>query len=224
MPNWACNHIVAYGDQTQLRAFANTLNTMPDHKVAFGRYWMGNLVAVLLGLTEDEIMNNTSGLHYRGTFDPDFGAQACFFGPSVDQEKEFQVDPDGKMRFSTVSAWDHSEDVEDLIMEKFPGIRLAWSCTDEFGNFHVTHNPERLPDLDVIAFNGWQYALDDIGGLKNDLRSNCPGLEVPEEADAEYLLSKEFSQRYEEWRENYKKALKDDEDDYIPCFEVYGEE
>ena len=147
MPNWACNHIVASGDQEQLRALAQTLNTMPDNKVAFGRYWMGNLVAALLGLTEDEIMNNTSGLHYRGTFDPDFGAQAGFFGPSVDQEKEFKVDPDGLMRFSTISAWDHSEDVENLIVEKFPDIRLAWSCTDEFGNFHVKHNPEGFPEL-----------------------------------------------------------------------------
>lgn len=223
MPNWACNHIIAYGDQTQLRAFANTLNTMPDHKVAFGRYWMGNLVAALLGLTEDEIMNNTRGLHYRGTFDPDFGAQAGFFGPSVDPEKEFKVDPDGLMRFSTISAWDHSEDVENLILEKFPEIELAWSCTDEFGNFHVKQNPKGFPELDVIAFNGWPYRLCDIDELKRDMRSDCPGLEVPEDAGADYLLSKEFSQKYEMWREEYKKTLKD-EDDYVPCFDVYEEE
>ncbi|MGM9769403.1 MAG: hypothetical protein ACI3Y6_01620 [Candidatus Cryptobacteroides sp.] len=179
MPNWACNHIIAYGDIEQINALANTLNTMPDHKVAFGRYWIGNLVAALLGLTEDEIMNNTRGLHYRGTFDPDFGAQAGFFGPCVDQEKEFKVDPDGLMRFSTISAWDHSEDVENLILEKFPDIKLAWSCTDEFGNFHVKHNPMGFPELDVIAFNGWPYRLCDIDELKRDMRSDCPGLENP---------------------------------------------
>ena len=223
MPNWACNHIVASGDLEQLRALAQTLNTMPNYSSGFGRYWLGNLAAALLGVDADGL-DRYRGMHLRGTLDPDFYAQACLCGPYVDQKSEFEVDQDGRMRFSTTSAWDRSEDLENLILEKFPGITLAWSCTDEFGNFHVTHNPERLPDLDVIAFNGWQYALDDIGGLKNELRSNCPGLEVPEEADAEYLLSKEFSQRYEEWRENYKKALKDDEDDYIPCFEVYGEE
>ena len=220
MPNWACNHIIAYGDQEQLRALAQTLNTMPNYSNGFGRYWMGNLVAVLLGLTEDEIMNNTSGLHYRGTFDPDFGAQACFFGPSVDQEKEFQVDPDGKMRFSTVSAWDHSEDVEDLIMEKFPGIRRAWSCTDEFGNFHVTHNPERIPDLDVIAFNGCQYSRNDLMELKRDLKENCPGLGFDEDAGMDYFLSEEFINLYGEWSRDF---ISEEEDVWAPYLEIYEE-
>ena len=49
MPNWACNHIVASGDQEQLRALAQTLNTMPNYSSGFGRYWMGNLAAALLG-------------------------------------------------------------------------------------------------------------------------------------------------------------------------------
>ena len=45
MPNWACNHIVASGDLEQLRALAQTLNTMPNYSSGFGRYWMGNLAA-----------------------------------------------------------------------------------------------------------------------------------------------------------------------------------
>ena len=48
MPNWACNHIVASGDQEQLRALAQTLNTMPNYSNGFGRYWMANLAAALL--------------------------------------------------------------------------------------------------------------------------------------------------------------------------------
>ena len=30
MPNWACNHLVASGNQKQLRALAETLNTMEN--------------------------------------------------------------------------------------------------------------------------------------------------------------------------------------------------
>ena len=85
---------------------------------------MGNLVAALLKLSKDELMA-VKGMHFRGTIDPDFFAQACLCGPNVDEKKEFTVDEDGMMRFSTTSAWDRPEDVEDLIMEHFPSVELA---------------------------------------------------------------------------------------------------
>ena len=194
MPNWACNHIVASGDQEQLRALAQTLNTMPNYSSGFGRYWMGNLAAALLGVDADGL-DKYRGMHLRGTLDPDFYAQACLCGPYVDQKREFEVDEDGRMRFSTTSAWDRSEDLENLILEKFPGITLAWSCTDEFGNFHTTHNPERISDLDVIAFNGSQYSRNDLMELKRDLKEECPGLGFDEDADMDYFLSEEFIDR-----------------------------
>ena len=219
MPNWACNHIVASGDLEQLRALAQTLNTMPNHSSGFGRYWMGNLAAALLGVDADGL-DRYRGMHLRGTLDPDFYAQACLCGPYVDQKKEFEVDEDGRMRFSTTSAWDRSEDLENLILEKFPGISLAWSCTDEFGNFHTTHNPERLPDLDVIAFNGCQYSRNDLMELKRDLKEECPGLGFDEDADMDYFLSGEFLSLYGEWSRDF---ISEEEDVWAPCLEIYEE-
>ena len=219
MPNWACNHIVASGDQEQLRALAQTLNTMPNYSSGFGRYWMGNLAAALLGLNADGL-DRYRGMHLRGTLDPDFYAQACLCGPYVDQKREFEVDEDGRMRFSTTSAWDRSEDLENLILEKFPGISLAWSCTDEFGNFHTTHNPERIPDLDVIAFNGCQYSRNDLMELKRDLKENCPGLGFDEDADMDYFLSGEFLSLYGEWSRDF---ISEEEDVWAPCLEIYEE-
>ena len=219
MPNWACNHIVASGDQEQLRALAQTLNTMPNYSSGFGRYWMGNLAAALLGVDADGL-DRYRGMHLRGTLDPDFYAQACLCGPYVDQKREFEVDEDGRMRFSTTSAWDRSEDLENLILEKFPGISLAWSCTDEFGNFHTTHNPERLPDLDVIAFNGCQYSRNDLMELKRDLKEECPGLGFNEDADMDYFLSGEFISLYGEWSRDF---ISEDEDVWAPCLEIYEE-
>ena len=105
MPNWACNHIVASGDLEQLRALAQTLNTMPNYSNGFGRYWMGTLAAALLGVDADGL-DRYRGMHLRGTLDPDFYAQACLCGPYVDQKREFEVDEDGRMRFSTTSACD----------------------------------------------------------------------------------------------------------------------
>ena len=219
MPNWACNHIVASGDQEQLRALAQTLNTMPNYSNGFGRYWMGNLAAALLGVDADGL-DRYRGMHLRGTLDPDFYAQACLCGPYVDQKREFEVDEDGRMRFSTTSAWDRSEELENLILEKFPGITLAWSCTDEFGNFHVTHNPERIPDLDVIAFNGCQYSRNDLMELKRDLKENCPGLGFDEDADMDYFLSEEFINLYGEWSRDF---ISEEEDVWAPYLEIYEE-
>lgn len=219
MPNWACNHIVASGDLEQLRALAQTLNTMPNYSSGFGRYWMGNLAAALLGV-DAEGLDRYKGMHLRGTLDPDFYAQACLCGPYVDQKREFEVDEDGRMRFSTTSAWDRSEDLENLILEKFPGITLAWSCTDEFGNFHVTHNPERIPDLDVIAFNGCQYSRNDLMELKRDLKEECPGLGFDEDADMDYFLSGEFLSLYGEWSRDF---ISKEEDVWAPCLEIYEE-
>ena len=219
MPNWACNHIVASGDQEQLRALAQTLNTMPNYSSGFGRYWMGNLAAALLGVDADGL-DRYRGMHLRGTLDPDFYAQACLCGPYVDQKREFEVDEDGRMRFSTTSAWDRSEDLENLILEKFPGISLAWSCTDEFGNFHTTHNPERIPDLDVIAFNGCQYSRNDLMELKRDLKENCPGLRFDEDAGMDYFLSGEFISLYSEWSRDF---ISEEEDVWAPYLEIYEE-
>ena len=219
MPNWACNHIVASGDLEQLRALAQTLNTMPNYSNGFGRYWMGNLAAALLGVDADGL-DRYRGMHLRGTLDPDFYAQACLCGSYVDQKREFEVDEDGRMRFSTTSAWDRSEDLENLILEKFPGITLAWSCTDEFGNFHTTHNPERLPDLDVIAFNGCQYSRNDLMELKRDLKEECPGLGFDEDADMDYFLSEEFINLYGEWSRDFTS---EEEDVWAPCLEIYEE-
>ena len=219
MPNWACNHIVASGDLEQLRALAQTLNTMLNYSNGFGRYWMGNLAAALLGVDADGL-DRYRGMHLRGTLDPDFYAQACLCGPYVDQKREFEVDEDGRMRFSTTSAWDRSEELENLILEKFPGITLAWSCTDEFGNFHTTHNPERIPDLDVIAFNGCQYSRNDLMELKRDLKENCPGLGFNEDAGMDYFLSGEFLDLYGEWSRDF---ISEEEDVWAPYLEIYEE-
>ena len=219
MPNWACNHIVASGDQEQLRALTQTLNTMPNYSNGFGRYWMGNLAAALLGVDAD-CLDRYRGMHLRGTLDPDFYAQACLCGPYVDQKREFEVDEDGRMRFSTTSAWDRSEDLENLILEKFPGISLAWSCTDEFGNFHTTHNPERIPDQDVIAFNGSQYSRNDLMELKRDLKEECPGLGFNEDAGMDYFLSGEFLGLYGEWSRDF---ISEEEDVWASCLEIYEE-
>lgn len=67
-----------------------------------------------------------------------------------------------------------------------PLVSLAWSVTDEFGNFHYTHNPDGLTELPAFALNGLLYSEDDLDELAADLRAF---IDIPEGAIAEYFRS-----------------------------------
>ena len=56
--------------------------------------------------------------------------------------------------------------------------------TDEFGNFHYTHNPDGLTELPAFALNGILYSEDDLDELEGDLRAF---IDIPEGANAEYF-------------------------------------
>ncbi len=190
MPNWACTNYIATGDMDELQEFASTLNTMPNllegKPFSFGRYWMGNLLAAF-GITRDEI--DESPIYCRGTFDPNFHAVACFCGPDVDEKEEFSVDADGRLRFSTVSAWGKSDDIEEFIRDKFPSIEFAWSSTDEFGNFHNTCNPEGFTDLPAFVLDGCLYSEDEIPQMREHAGEY---IDLPPGADAAFFRSQEF--------------------------------
>ena len=47
-----------------------------------------------------------------------------------------------------------------------PLVSLAWSVTDEFGNFHYTHNPDGFTNLPAFALNGLLYSEDDLDEVK----------------------------------------------------------
>ena len=158
-------------------------NLLPDTPNGFGRYWLGNLFGAF-GMTLEQI--ESSGISCRGTFDPDFCAVACLCGPDVDESSEFCLSEDGRLRFSTISAWDKCDDVDSLIVERFPSVGLAWSVTDEFGNFHYTHNPDGLTELPAFALNGLLYSEDDLDELAGDLRAF---INIPDGANAGYFCS-----------------------------------
>ena len=195
MPNWCTTHYIATGEERELRSLAETLNTMPNLENGFGRFWMGNLLGAF-GLSREEIQRKSC----RGTFDPDFGARSCFLGPRPDETDRFKVDPDGKMRFSATSAWYRCGDVEDAITERFPSVRLSWSCTDEFGCCHHTHNPEGYGDLERYETGEETYGPDGFERFLHELRG-CEGLEIPEGADEAYIRSDKFREAFDAWRD-----------------------
>ena len=189
MPNWCTTHYIATGKREELLAFANTLNTMPYIENGFGKYWAGNLMGAL-GLPLEGC---------RGTFDPCFQAVACFTCNLPNEDDTFTVGEDGRMLFSTTSAWGRMEAVEHAITKRWPSIRLSFSATDEFGNFHDTRNPENFAELEKYETNDMTFSKDEFGEFISHLKELCPGLHIPE--TEEELASKAFEREFGKWRD-----------------------
>lgn len=147
MPNWCATNYAVTGEKNELQQFADLVNSLPSredvHPNDFGIFWLGNLAA-LLG-------TNWNNPDFRGVINPDPEAEAYLFGPSVDEKNPEQLQvvptPDGKsfmIRFSTQTAWDRPYSLEDLLVEKYPSMEIFYKSTDEFGNFHVIHDPMKL--------------------------------------------------------------------------------
>lgn len=203
MPNWAATNYIIRGEEKELKEFCRLLNTMENHSNGSRRFWMGNLL-IALGMTYDEV--NTGPIHCRGSFDPDPDAMACLCGPDPDESHKFSVDDDGLLRFSTVSAWNRCSDLEKEIARHFPSFEFFWKSTDEFGNFHLVHDPENLGGWERFTLQAdWEttdYDKDEFGKFRDDLRHVCDGFDIPEDADINLLTSGEFIERFCDWRES----------------------
>ena len=79
-----------------------------------------------------------------------------------------------------------------------PLVSLAWSVTDEFGNFHYTHNPDGLTELPAFALNGLLYSEDDLDELAADLRAF---IDIPEGANAGYFRSDAVQDKIDAYNE-----------------------
>ena len=86
-----------------------------------------------------------------------------------------------------------------------PLVSLAWSVTDEFGNFHYTHNPDGLTELPAFALNGLLYSEDDLDELASDLRAF---IDIPDGANAEYFRSDAVRDKIDA----YNEACSDDDE------------
>lgn len=201
MPNWCTTNYVVKGSKDDLCRLVKTLNNMPQFENGFGKFWMGNLFGAF-GMSRDEVLH--SHISCRGVVDPDFYAVPCFFGPRTDDSAKFSLDDNDVLRLSTTTAWSRSEDFEKLILKHFPSITLAWSSTDEFGNFHYTHNPEDIPELAVVALDGLSYARNEVTEFKFQLKDFFPALDFEENVDMEYFLSDEFKEKLDNARKDFE--------------------
>ena len=219
MPNWCTTNYIARGDEKDIKAFANVINNMPNllsnEKGSFSRLWLGNFYAAVKGISNLEDLKKLH-LDIRGEFSLP-GAVAMLCGDFSDPEEVFELDDDNTFRFSIVSAWDRSQDIENLIQEAYPSINLFWSSTDEFGNFHYTYNPDRKEALTAVSLsieseNGcwWDdYVPNDVDmkRFRNDVKEYCPGLDIPEGANFDWV-AENFKACLEKWIDKNRDVRK----------------
>lgn len=207
MPNWCCTRYVAVGERKDLEKLADTLNTMDNKPNGFGRYWMGNL-GYALGKPKSVVESGD----YRGTFIPDFYAVPCICGPCVDENEEFHVDEDGVLRFSTISAWERSRDIENLIMDNFLSVGLVWSSWDECFNYCYTFNPGGFTDLPIFVFNGNEYSKAE---LKEMIERIEEYIELPPDVSLPFFYTKDF----QDLIAKYNRDALNDREIYFDIFE-----
>ena len=202
MPNWCTTRYIAVGSIDDITAFAKMINTMEDAGSDFGKYWLGNFLPAL-GLCEPNIDSILSlNKRIRGTFDPNFYAEPTFCGVEPDESQMFTPnnldDKNAELLFSVTTAWGRSNDIENLIMKSFPSIELSWCSTDEFGNFHYSHNPNNDKRIDWVSLNGNTYnrLRGEMAELSYQLKSLL-GEDIFEDAELteEYIKSQEFQER-----------------------------
>ena len=141
MPNWCVCNLAVRGEQKELKAFTDLLNSLPERTAPsendFGPFWMGTLADALGG-------DWRTG-PFRGVVCPDPQVSACWTctEPEI---VPFEICPDGILRMSTCSAWSIPYGFFDLIKSKYPSLEFFFKATDEFGNFHVVDDPDCLVD------------------------------------------------------------------------------
>lgn len=201
MPNWCCTNYVAKGPREQLQGLCDAINKMPnliaDKPHSFGRYWIGNLVCFLEKCDKDSI---PAGTYCRGVIDPNPNAVACMFGPAVDESMAFEVDDDGRLRFSVVHAWSHCDSFDNLVQKHFPEIEFSFTETDEFGNFHdiFENDDEDLFPVYFACIDGEyrEFMKNERDKFVDFLMENYPKLGLAADVSHEYLISEEFQKRF----------------------------
>lgn len=207
MPNWCSTNYAIRGEKSELKEFAGIINSLPQkesvHENSFGPFWLGNLIAAL--------GDDWGKYPCKGAVDPNPDSPAYFFGPCPDEEEE--VEPaDGFLRFSMTTAYNRSQEIEDLIKSRFPSFEFFWRSTDDCGNFSVINDPDDEAGFDWFYLNDGRdsmwYEKKDSDRFLKDLRATCPGLDIPNDLTENECSYDSFVCSFCEWRDS--DASRDD--------------
>ncbi len=210
MPNWCATNYLLRGPKDRIQDFCDKVNACVDKPDImnndFGRLWLGNLYAVIEKETD---IGTILQADVRGCIDPDPDSEACFCGPEGNvrylyPEKDIRTGEKNwaHIAFSTQTAWDMSKWFNKMLEEKYPELEVSFMTTDEFGNFHKCHNPERLgiSHIEIWHHDHGEYSFDTAEEAAIIL--NIFGLDFTKE-DIENQ-SEEFCKKINEYNENHE--------------------
>jgi hypothetical protein len=122
MPNWANSTVIIEGEKKALTELYNRMEALARRKEplvpnGFGTTWLGCLVADL-GADWQEV-----------------GCRGDWYELEYDEEGNF-------MRFESETAWGPTEDVFRLIQQKYPTLKVYYSCEEPGNEVYCSNDVE----------------------------------------------------------------------------------
>lgn len=135
MPNWASCSYAVTGEMNEVRSLYDRMKRLQEMEEplkpnGFGTTWLGNLV--------EDFGIEYGKISCRGSWD------------------NLMLDDD-VLTFTTESAWDRCHEVDDLIMEKYPSLSIAFRCEEPGMAIYEKNNNVFFPEDYVV-----DYEDDDI--------------------------------------------------------------
>lgn len=163
MPNWSATNYFLRGKKEDIEHFCNTVNSCYDRPDitpnGFGKLWLGNIFAAFGNKPE---MIEKVSYNLRGILDPNPDTIATLCGPEPNEDNTrlvpVQSGEEWAIAFSTITAWERCDWLDELFDKQFPECRYAWKSTDEFGNYHKVYHPELMHAPSIVI----QYHADCI--------------------------------------------------------------
>lgn len=124
MPNWCFTQYAICGERKEVRSLYAVMNRLQNREApllpnGFGKTWLGCLVK--------RLGKNPQSVYCRGEW------------------RDLNLASDGTLTFSTEHAWSRPNEVEDLILEKYPSLSIyfleeelgmdIFQTNDEYGQF-----------------------------------------------------------------------------------------
>lgn len=201
-------------EKTPLQGVADILNSLREKfsdnpNCWWGQTWLLNLATLLYGTPN-------SFDEYRGYVDSDFNVCACLImcGRTDASREPFKVTEcrDGfQMHFSVVSAWDLPKWITIWLEElkrtysesKFD---YGFRSTDEFGGFHICHNPEIIGEVyEVYHEDGYCFNIGDEQAFLQNI-SEITGIRLTDKMkrDADICDFRDILRAVNAWNEKHE--------------------
>jgi len=215
MPNWCVANLAIRGDKKELKKFVDMANRLPETESrvpnGFGRWWLGNLVIDLDGDWEN--------IPCRGNLLPNPWAIATWTCPEPEEGEKVEWDGGEILRLSVCMAWDVNPEFFEFLKTKFLSFEFFYKKTDEFGSFHLRHDPGNL--IDGTAYEIYVGANYEIfgGDNRNEYTAEQRNLFVADlsrilnEDVPEDISDEDIQNRIETW--NAKQMEKDESFDAV---------